>query len=328
MNKFINNFMCGQVAASLLVCSFLLAGLETGAAQSKSEPNAKPENVSTPPIKAYKTLNFGDDRNSVEKKLSEIFDGAKASGNYSYHITATETFWRALFDTDAEYEPYKFNENYMAEQSPKLDSLMQYFKHEVEVISCKNDVITANCFLINKGRKVGNDLQESELAIVEISYKTFDQDKLTASFMQNFPNAKKEDKKTKSELPIFPGAFIEYEETIVSDINQDRKATLTIPKGTIKCTFTELAQLSKGQKAVLEKAMTQTGQTDLNEFYESTKTMISNQVKDVKPAAPKAVFASKQILGTHLEEHRKFTASSDRTGKAKLKKATDSASGF
>ncbi len=110
--------MCKSLAASALICVFLLAGLRDGNAQSQSEQTT---NASPQKVKAYKTLNLGDNTETVVKKTSEIIGEENANDYAEPDIYSSETFGRALFDTDAEYESY---------QSEKLESLKNY--HSVE----------------------------------------------------------------------------------------------------------------------------------------------------------------------------------------------------
>lgn len=269
---------------------------------TQPEQNANP---SPQKIKAFKTLNFGDDTETVKEKLSEIL-GSSAGYDYGHYLKYNETFWRALFDTDAEYEPYKFNLDYMADQSYKLRSLMTYFGENgggivgVNVISGKNDLISAHCFQFDHGKENGG------LAVVHISYLKYDLDKLVAGFIQNFPNAKKGITHYKIELnPTYPGAFIELNVNYLLDINKDRKAKLTFNTEKRTVTFTEKSQLS-----------------------ESEKTSLLEKVKNDAPMAPEALFVSKQIIDFHMNNYRQFIEAESQAQKAKAKKEADAASGF
>lgn len=261
-----------------------------------AKPAVTPDaDASQQKAKAYKTLNFGDNAEIVENKLGEIIDAKPVDYNNPFHhdpgsgsIDSNETydddrfgetFSRSLFDTDAEYEPNKFNHQH-GEFPESFKPLMNYFKHDVGITVLRggNNVISLNCFLLNS-KPHGN----GGLAIVEVSYLTFDLDKLVEGFMQNYPNAKKQAKSYKIESTMYPGVFLEFERTFFSDINQDRRATLSIPTKKFTFTFTELSKLSNEQLGVWDSLMTKDGKTtQRNEYYESMKTAFLGFVKDIE----------------------------------------------
>jgi len=336
------------------------ATLQANNVESKSGQNT---NVSPQIVKAYKTLSFGDNSETVNNKLAEIL-GVPDSVNVDGKIVSlNETFWRSLFDTDADYGPFTFDST-KATQSNKLRSLMGFFeKDTITVHSCANSAISVDCYQLYDTVSQGGSL-----AAVEVSYITFDLDKLVAGYMQNYPNARKENKSYKFENTMYPGVFIEFERTFFTDINQDMRATLSIPTEKFTITFTEPAKLSKEQLAVWEALMTKDGKTtQLDEYFASVKTMFLDFVKSVEsdvptsntPNGPKkrrpvnrldalsyqgwydssiynsliyghpnAVFASKQILEPLMNNYRQSIEAADQEQKAKLKKDSDSSSGF
>jgi hypothetical protein len=108
-----------RIVAISGICALLVA-VQAGHAQSRPE-------VSPQVVKAYRTLSFGDNTETVDRKLAEIVGEEHAKSTIAetdiYH---SETFWRSLFDTDAEYEPYRYDATHST-QSDKLESLMKYF---------------------------------------------------------------------------------------------------------------------------------------------------------------------------------------------------------
>jgi hypothetical protein len=347
MRKHITNFLCPPLAASALVCAFLLAGLGGGNAQSQS---AQITNASPQIVKAYKTLNFGDDTKTVEHKLAEIVGGPVGLATGSpVPIQYSEIIQGSLFDTGAEYES----------QPNELNSLMSYLSEKVgvEEISCKNSAISVNCYQLNKS---WNPERNGDLGIVEVSYITFDLDKLVEGFMQNYPNARKEKRAHRVESEKYRGIFLEFERAYLSDINPDRRAKLSIPTGKFTFTFTEPSKLSKEQLAVWEALMAADGKTSkIEEYFESVKTSLLELAKNMEVekkiddyslvllgwpgkfqygshksygsiiyGAPSAVFASKQILDSHMKNYRESTEAADQKKKAKLKKESESSTSF
>jgi hypothetical protein len=182
------------------------------------------------------------------------------------------------------------------------------------VVSGKNEAIEVNCFALDVmrqdqlGHPINTEILQDDLGlvVVEITYVTFNTEKLVADFSKNFPNARKETKHEKVELlPLYPGAFIEYDKPVFSDVNQERRATLTLSPEKITTTFAPSSTLS-----------------------ESDKTLVLEQVKKQKPDAPTVVFASKRILDLHMNNFRKAIAAADQAKKDKAKKAAESSSGF
>ena len=273
MKKYTTGVFCLPQTASALLCVFLLAGLENAYAQPQSN---QVTDAASQGVKAYKTLNFGDNTETVEHKLSEIVAGGKEDVKFPEYIDHGETFWRALFDTDAEYEPYKYNAT-LSSQSEKLQSLMLYFKQTVgiDVLSFDNDAFSVICYELNGKNSPGN----GGLAVVEVSYQTFDLAKLVDGFMQNYPNAGKENKSYKIESTTYPGVFLEFERTYFLDINPERRATLSIPTGTFTFQFTEPSKLSKEQLAVWQRLMAQNDKADVNEYFASVKASLSGAHK-------------------------------------------------
>jgi hypothetical protein len=124
MNKQIIKLSLPEIA----VIAFLLLSFFSNSVkgQAQSLPG-QGSNTLALDQKAYKTLNFGDTTETVKHKLNEIVTDANGDPNFDniipYH---EEIFWRSLFDTDAEYEPYKYDGN-TDSQSEKFNSLMNYF---------------------------------------------------------------------------------------------------------------------------------------------------------------------------------------------------------
>ena len=306
-------------------------------------------NTSPQIAKAYKTLNFGDNSDMVDNKLVEILGDTYGIYTGDHTIALEETFWKSLFDTDADYEPYKFDGTLIS-QSDKLTSLMHYFGSLAVVVhSSRNSATSVECYQLH-------DSGHGSLAVVKVSYITFDVDKLVEGFMQNYPNAQKETKPFKIENVIYPGITLEYERLFFSDINQDRRAMLSVPSKNITFVFTEPSKLSQDQLAVWNSGMTMAGKTDINEFFESVKASLLQLVKNIDSDdetrkrlvqnldpmaadgwkdyshkiydAPYAVFASKQILDPLMNNYRQSIETADQEQKAKLKKESDSSSGF
>ncbi|MGB7748686.1 MAG: hypothetical protein WBN75_15535 [Verrucomicrobiia bacterium] len=332
------------------------AVLQTNNAESQSGQTA---NALSQNVKAYKTLVFGDNTVTVEKKLPEIIVGAQGTINDDNNLLLeSETFWRSLFDSDAEYEPYKYDHTH-GTQSDKLQPLMRYFKEKVGVgrRSLGNSAIDVDCYLLGVGLNTTHPKEHGGLAIVEVTYRTSDISNLVETFMQNFPDAQKKNRSYRVESTLYPGVFLEFERTLFSDVNQDRRATLSIPTGKFTFLFTELSKLSEDQLALWDKAMTQDGKTkQRNEYYESMKTSLLGFAKDTeteKPTqlildpltyqgwyeangeyepiifgAPCAVFASKTILDSHMNKYRQTVEAKDKADKAKLKKESESSTGF
>jgi hypothetical protein len=347
--------------------------------QTPTKPSAT-SNVDVPPQngKAYKTLNFGDNAEIVENKLAEIIDAKPMDPNNPFHHDPGsgsidpnrayddgrfgETFSRSLFDTDAEYEPNKFNYQH-GEFPDNFKPLMDYFKEQVgiTVLNGGNNAFSLNCFLLNR-KPQGH----AELTIVEVSYLTFDLNKLLDGFRQNYPNARERRRPYRIESTMYPGVFLEFERTLFSDINPERRATLSIPTDKFTFTFTELSKLSQDQLAVWDRLMTQDGKTSQrNEYVESVKTSLLGLVKDIEsgkgrnlgnysdPNAmaldaltyqgwyeanreyepiiygrPNAIFASKQILGYYMNVYMKSIQDEAQKQSSQLKKQSDAANGF
>jgi len=332
-------------AASVLIFALLLSGLRNGNAQSQSE---QVTNASPPTIKAYKTLNFGDNTDTVDHKLAEILSVSENETSGEPDIYHSELFWRSLFDTDAEYEPYKYDAT-LTSQSDKLESLMNYFRpFRVTVHSEDNSAISLNCYELYDTVEKGGCL-----AVVEVSYKTFDSNKLSEAFLQNYPNARTENKSYKFESTMYPGIFIEFERAFFSDVNQDRRATLSIPTDKFTFDFTAPSKLSADQLAAWNTLMTQNDKTNMDEYFESVKTSLlelanniesdnahsldpltyqgwyyNGQYQNIIYGAPNAVFASKQILDPLINNYSQSIETADQAEKAKLKKDSDSSSGF
>jgi hypothetical protein len=351
MKQFKINILRQSLAASALACIFILAGLRNGNAQFQSE---EVTNTSSQNIKAYKTLNFGDKADTVDQKFAEILGvPEKETDGDPNIVNMSETFWRSLFDTDAEYQPYKPPQrlNYdgsLSSQSDKFDSLVRFFGR-VTVHALGNSAISLNCYELYDTVSRGGSL-----AVVEVSYTTFDLDKLVETFTQNYPNAKKENTSYKIENAIYPGVFLEFDRTYFSDINSDRRATLSIPTGKFTFTFTEPSKLSAEQLATWEALMTKDGKTSkIEEYFVSVKTSFWELAKDIESKKssdslsdlgwnnigaanaiaiiygnPSAVFASKRILDPLMNNYRKSIEAADQEQKDKLKKDSDSSSGF
>jgi hypothetical protein len=232
--------------------------------------------------KAYKQLNFGDNSDTVDNKLAEIIGGPKEEISIDHNsVSLSETFWRTLFDTYAEYEPYKYNPD-ASSQSDKLKSLMNYFAPmQITVHSYGNSAIVVQCYelcgaISQDGFCVGS------LAAVEVSYRNFDLGKLVGNFMENYPNAHEENKSYKIESTIYPGIFLEFERTYFSDINSDKRAMLSIPIEKFAFTFTQPSKLSKEQFTVWENLMSQDGKTSqIDEYFASVKTLFLEETKRI-----------------------------------------------
>jgi hypothetical protein len=223
------------VASFVLLAGLPLCGAQTGKADLQ-------------PAKAYKTLNFGDDRETVERKLADIVADGKQENAPPEYIEHTDTLWKSLFDTAQEYEPYKFDGT-RSTQSDKLSSLMRCFQESVgvEVSSCRNSAFSVTCYLLNNKPKHGND----GLAVVEVSYErartsraagpmpSEDPNKLTETLTQSFPNARKDSKSYQIESTVFPGLFLVYNRIFYLDVGQNRKAVLSIPTQEFSFAFTE-----------------------------------------------------------------------------------------
>ncbi len=294
----------------LVVVGIVLIQVSGANAQLNSLDSQTGQNTNASPqvVKAFKTLNFGDDTQTVKDKLGAILGNDPLDQSF-YRQNDDEVFWKALFNSDAEYEPYKYDGDVTSDQSDKFQSLRRYFG--LELVSGKNDVIWVRCFQLNGNGRL-NDKGEVEnkgfggLAVVQVIYIKSDLDKLVAGFGQNYPNARKENKHYKTELlPSYPGAFLEYDETIYSDTNQDRRAELLFPAGKNTVTYTDKCQLS-----------------------ESDKALLSDKVTNTPPNVPQAIIASKKIIDFHMNNYRQSIEATDQAQKAKAKKEADSSSGF
>lgn len=335
------------------ICALLLAEVVSAFAQPQSEPT---NNVSAQNAKAYKTLNFGDSAATTERKLPEVVENGEVQTDID-NVFRRETLWRSLFDSDAEYEPYKYDPS-RSTQSEKLESLMRYFRETVggEVLYCNNTAIAVNCYQLGMGLNTTTPEEHGGLAIVEVVYRTFDLDKLIEGFTQNFPNARKDKKSYKIESTVYPGVFLEFERTLFLDANSDRKATLSIPTEKFSFAFTEPVKLSKEKLAVWEGLMAQDGKTSqIKEFFESVKASLLELAKNIEIqkatrlrldpltylgwydnrqyeaiiyGGPKAVFASKQILGLHMNNYRQTLEAKDQAEKAKKEKESKASTGF
>jgi len=330
--------------ASAITCAFLLAGPQCCRAQSQSQHL---NNASTQIVKAYRTLNFGDNTATVDRRLAEILEASpedtRGEPNYS-----RETFWRSLFDTDAEYEPYKYDAT-RSTQSNNLESLMRYFRPlGIRVHTRGNSALYVSCYQLNDST--------GRLVVVEVHYGPSDSGKLVEGFMQNYPNAQKMNKIYRFENAKYPGVSIEFERTFFSDINPDRRATLSIPTEKFAFSFTEPSKLSKEQLAVWDGLMAREGKpSQMSEYFESVKTSFLGFLKEVatsKPTrlrldsltyqgwydnrqyesiiygSPTAVFASKQILDPIMNSYHESVMSKDQKEKAKLKKESESSTSF
>ena len=143
------------------------------------------------------------------------------------------------------------------------------------------------------------------------------------------------------------------------NVNPDRRAKLSIPTEKFTFAFTEPSKLSTDQLAVWETLMKLDGKTSrISDFIESVKTQLSEFAKNMASkkkldsysvtmlgldrgpsrssqdyasiifGAPSAVFASKKILDFHMNDYRQSIEAKDQARKAKLKKESDSSTGF
>ncbi len=339
--KNITDFFRLRLFAKAFICTFLLTAIGVVNAETQPDNNTSPQLV-----KAFKTLNFGDDNKTVEKKLAELVGGQVSDGGISSleHYSDWEALKSSFFDTAAECEsqPDKYGEvmHYINETGINTDR------------SCQNSAISVTCCLLNK---TWNTRKNGELAIVEASYKTFDLDKLVEGFKQNYPNARKDKRAYRIESEKYRGISIEFERAYLSDINPDRRARLSIPTKKFSFTFTEPSKLPKEQLVLWEALMTADGKTsNIKEYFESVKNLFLELAKNMESkekiddytltvlgwpndgvncqsliyGGPCAVFASKQILGLHMNNYLQATEGEKQKEKAKLKKESDSANGF
>lgn len=354
------SYLRGLLLTNVAVCVILIAGITKGNAQSGSNGLA---NVQLEAAKAYKTLNFGDNSEAVDKKMAEIV-GEGSAGNADYvdfNINYDETFWRSLFKTDAEYGPYKYDPT-TSSQSDKVRSLMNYFSgFRIAKHVRGNSVISLICYQLYDTVSGGGSL-----AVVSVTYKIFDAQKLIEGFVQSYPNARKEDKSYKFENTTYPGIFIEFHRTFFVDVNQDRSAILSIPTGKFTFSFTEPGKFNKDQLDTWNGLMAQNKQTNLNVYFESVKTSFLELAKEIdqyEPSEedakmhgdpnlermdcltyqgwyynglyesiiygpPNAVFASRKILDPIMGAYFKSIAAEKEKAKAQLKKEVDTSTGF
>ena len=317
------------------------------------EKNPPPPAESTASkIKAFKTLNFGDAFDTVNQKLVEIVVGGKEYDEPANLDYIGETFWRSMFDSDADYEPYKFDST-TTKQSKKFSSLKNYFKDNVGVVvhSSENSAMLLVCYCLGVNSTTPQ-LKGGGLAIVKVDYHKSDIEKLVDGFRQNFPNAIKSDKAYNIESTMYPGVFLTFSSTVYEDSSVDRKATLTVPTEIFTFTFQETAKLTKDQSDLWNVLMAKDGKTtQLDEYVQSVKTSlvelakIMQAHKTLEPITyqgwyncsdyvsliwgdPKAIFASKQMLGMQISNYNQAKAAKDLAEKEKLKKESESSTGF
>jgi hypothetical protein len=334
-------------------------------------------------VKAYKTLNFGDEVDAIKQKLTEIcgvnaeespdsglplrdlFDTPKDAAAYDYDeselvqkvlansTTTDPTSVEAIKDVER-LKKQGIDEK-LLERMKNHDSLKRYFgEHSypirIDTVSAGNEAISVRCYVIvpppeysdiwdeeaNRSIRIERTPEEmrlmqqnSGLAIVSVSYKKFERDKLVSLFLENFPNAKKEGITDKSALPFagltLPGIILTTTGNIYRDITVDKRAALSISSGTT-CAFTELSKLSKGELVIYDRAAALTGK-EVTELYDLLKTQTLAAVKDT-PNTANAVFASRKILGFQMSNYRQLLAAKAAKEKAKKKKQEDGATGF
>jgi hypothetical protein len=346
-NKSVVTTFYSASALGCLLCVFLFVGLESGNTQPQPLTNASPQVV-----KAYKTLNFGDDTKTIEEKLPGFLLDGKERGRTDF--THSETLWRSFFDTDADYQPYAYEPG-RTSQSKNLESLMRYVMVEVGIIvtSYQNETTDINCYELGSAAH-----RESQgLAVVEVNYDwDIDADKLSDTFTQDYPSALKQNKFYRIESTKYPGIFLEFERTRFVDIQPARRATLSLPTKKFSLAFTEPSNLSKDQTTAWMALMAQEGNTaQIKEYYEGVKTSLleiakkietqkskrrkldpftylgwydNNEYGEVIYGAPSAVFASRPRLGFYLNNYLQSTAAKKENEKAKLKKQSESATQF
>ena len=115
----------------ILLVSISLIGVGVGTllTSAHAEEPADAGAVSAQTIKAYRTLNFGDDSNTVKRKMVDLFpaDGKPLHGvgTKDGQLRHSETFWKSLFDSDAEYAPYRFQERTIEQPVAKMTLKVQ-----------------------------------------------------------------------------------------------------------------------------------------------------------------------------------------------------------
>ena len=128
-----NSFVFQLFAAiGLIIASFLVLPID-GDAQSRPGGST---NAVEQIKKAYKTLDFGDDTKTVERKLSDLVGGfeTKDSG-VVVPINYGEMIWISLFNSKKEYE--SFDDTVQMKRS---ESLSQTFG--IELLSYENSAFS------------------------------------------------------------------------------------------------------------------------------------------------------------------------------------------
>ena len=290
-------------------------------AQSSAAENSLPK------VKAFNTLNFGDDEVTARKKLAQLFeisvDSVEESrirrGIDSIEYDLAEDFG-LLLKIDGENEAYQSNPKNDAQY---YSSLREYFKRvggsvEYKSFYVTNSTFSVFCLVFNVASSQG-----SGLAYVNVTYNSIGGQELAEKFKQNYPNAKSENKTLSDEqlvkgVSLPGGAFInflhddpdlnvyrEHQAVVITDTTPERKATLIIPANGFQFILPSPANLSPQQQNIWEHIMHQTSDaTRLEDFFDLMRSSLLKDERLNHPVQPTATFNSKQILQFHLNKFR------------------------
>ncbi len=170
--------------------------------------------------------------------------------------------------------------------------------------------------------------------------------------MQAFPNATKTNIYITMGNELLPGLSCEIEYALCEAVSPDVQAELLATTGKVNFTFTELSKLSKEQLSVWEVLSQQSGKAqNVNEYYDLTKARYVEVLKNVQSKAEPHVdfrydgwdqgvaqlvydgsahsqFTSRQILGFHMKNYRRYMEDKAQKEKDALKKRLDNSNGF
>jgi hypothetical protein len=264
-------------------------------------------------------------------------------------IQYTDVVWAALFDADEERKAFTSQPNNRGAFAKYLNETVG-----VEIISSKNSALSIDCYQMGKWLENNPNGGDGKLAIVVISYKTTDLDKLVAGFMDAYPSALREYRRGKVQSTVFPGVFLEFQKPYLRDVTGELRALLFLPAGTFTFTFTELTNLSQPQATVWEALMNQDGKTSqLSDYFATVKGSLLDAARQMNSAKklddysltlvgwqqsevlsseiygqPVAVFCSRPVLDNYLNTYRRSVGPAEKEKRENLKKEADSATKF
>jgi len=254
---------CGAAGEGQSTPSVSTSQIATAA--SKSEPTVA---ASDRKLKAYQTLTFGDNTETVEDKLIKIIVGpnAKPSDYYSSSETPVTIGSGApsQFDSEGEIDSEK-------------ERLQNYFGRGkvVQIVSVtgSNDQIGVFCALFENGNRA---VPNAGLAFVEVRYKDVAQDALVATFLANYPEAKKATREFFALSDKHPGVSMRYEREYLVDSTSEVETKLSLPTKKFQFLFKELSQLTAKEAQIWTRlAAHEGGGATPEQYFQNVKRALT-----------------------------------------------------